>query len=45
MVNTIMAKPNPASLANREAAQLYMRDEAAWHDTARAKAKDVLFKL
>lgn len=45
MVNTLMAKPNPASPANREAAQLYMRDESVWRDTARAKAKDVLFTL
>lgn len=45
MVNTLMAKPNPASPANRDAAELYMRDELAWHRKARAKALDVLFKL
>jgi ubiquitin-conjugating enzyme E2 A len=44
MVNTLMAKPNPTSPANRPAAQLFMSDEAAWRDTARTKALDVLFK-
>lgn len=45
MVNTLMAKPNPASPANQHAAQLFTRDESAWREVARAKALDVLFKL
>jgi ubiquitin-protein ligase len=45
MVNTLMAKPNTESPANRDAADLYMEDEKAWHKAARAKAQDVLFTV
>ncbi len=45
MVNTLMARPNPDSPANRSAAELYVRDQAAWRKEARARAKDVLFKV
>jgi ubiquitin-protein ligase len=45
MVNTLMAKPNPNSPANREAAELYIDSEQAWYNAARAQAKDVLFEV